>query len=370
MARTGGPLAAPGSSAVLAVVSARPRCRCDVPRSPGCSQRHAVRGGRPSTDGRAQTALTHRVRQLYAGAAVRAGDVVRGHRNDRDEPLVLDRPPRERSRGAPRAMCTVLGARLVLHGSFVRNTGGATYGTWLARFRMGTAMTGACWGATSLALPHDPEQPRRTRCSSPSCSPGVSPAPGVPYLATVFAVYRHFAILILVPTFGVMLMRGDRMHFSLFALVSIVYLATLLGGQTCRRCWTEGLQLRSSQTDLVHSLTSTNSELPPDARHARTPRGRPHAGAAQPARRTRTCRGGTARERRNVPSHHRQRDRHDRRLGPRTVASFSAAARSRGRSCAATSRCRNRVSARCTPTTSTACGRSCAGLVRGCRAGR
>ncbi len=204
----------------------------------------------------AHTALTHRVRQLYANAlfGLAMSFVV----------AVIVATSLWFSTGRVQtivwvaAMCTILGARLVLHGNFVRNTGSATYETWLTRFRMGTAMTGACWGATWLALPHDPTT--ATEMFVAVVLAGVTGA-AVPYLATVFAVYRDFAILILVPSFGVMLLRGDRIH-SLFALVSIVYLVTLLGGaRRFQKVLDESLRLRSSQTDLVHSLTSTNSEL-------------------------------------------------------------------------------------------------------------
>jgi diguanylate cyclase (GGDEF)-like protein/PAS domain S-box-containing protein len=204
----------------------------------------------------AHTALTHRVRQLYANAlfGLAMSFVV----------AVIVATSLWFSTGRVQtivwvaAMCTILGARLVLHGNFVRNTGSATYETWLARFRMGTAMTGACWGATWLALPHDPDdrhrdvrrrrarrRDRRGRALSRDRIRRVprfrDPHPRADLRRDADA--RRPDPLALRP-------RVDRLP------------RTLLGGaRRFQKVLDESLRLRSSQTDLVHSLTSTNSEL-------------------------------------------------------------------------------------------------------------
>ncbi len=156
------------------------------------------------------------------------------------------------------AMYVVVGYRLALRSFHARRPDALSDEAWLAWFRLGAAATGACWGALWFLLPANASP--ATELMVAMVLAGMIGA-GVPILSAVFAAYRDFAVLALVPTAVALFAHGDRMHL-IAGVMALLYLAGVLSSaHRFRNVLFESLQLRSEQSDLVRSLSAANAEL-------------------------------------------------------------------------------------------------------------
>jgi diguanylate cyclase (GGDEF)-like protein/PAS domain S-box-containing protein len=155
-------------------------------------------------------------------------------------------------------MYVVVGYRLGLRELYVRRADALSHEAWLAWFRLGAAATGACWGAPWFLLPGNASP--ATELMVAMVLAGMVGA-GVPILSAVFAAFRDFAVLALVPTALALLARGDRMH-TIAGVMALLYLAGVLSSaHRFRGVLSQSLQLLSEQSELVRSLSAANTEL-------------------------------------------------------------------------------------------------------------